>query len=263
MSMLRSTRRWLGRRLAVWLLVAVLTVRAPRTHAASAIAGALEPTQIANFIQLIQQCVKMAQAVKHAKQQVESWKTNLSKFKNMRHGELAGALVNDVSSLIGQYQSIAYGRDATIETFKKLYPGYQGPPGEQNYEQAYQNIDKSTMASLQRSMQAMDVQLKDEKGGIKAENELIKELADKMQSAEGVVQALNVTNGFLSVMTKQLQRLELTMISQGQAMNHYLAGEVQRRTYEEHARDQYFKFDKRAPPTPVDWSREGPKGFLR
>jgi len=259
---LRSLRRRWAPRLVVWLLVGALVVmRPPRSQAASTLAGALEPTQIANFIQLIQQCVKMAQAVKHAKEQVESWKKNLGKFKDLRHAALAGALVSEVSALIGQYRSITFGRDANIETFKKLYPGYQDPP-DQNYAQAYQDIDKSTMAALQRSLQAMDMQLKDEKGGLKAEDELIKELAEKAKSAEGVVQAINVTNGFLSVIAKQNQRLMLTLVAQGQAMNHYLAGEVQRRTYEEHARDRYFEFNKRPVPDPVDWSREGPRGFL-
>ncbi|MDB4990529.1 MAG: P-type conjugative transfer protein TrbJ [Myxococcaceae bacterium] len=241
---------------------AVLSAAAPLpVRAASALAGSLEPTQISNFIQLLQQCIKMEQAVKHAQAQVNAWKTNLAAFKDMNHFQMAGALITDVSSMIGQYRSIVFGANASIETFKKMYPGYQ-EPANQTFAQARQKLDQETMTSVQRSLQAMDVQLTDEKGGLKGEDRLIQELQSKSQSAAGVVQALSVTNEWLALHAKQLQRLELTMIAQGQAMNHYLAGELQRRSYDEVARDDYFKFDDRPLPTPVDWSHEGSKGLL-
>jgi P-type conjugative transfer protein TrbJ len=246
---------WLRLRAAlVSIVFAGPMLSPPKARAVSAFAGALEPTQVANFIQLVEHTIHFIQMVRSAKEQVQHWRTTMQTFKE---GDLRMAtnIVRTVGSLVRQYRGVTFAARSNIETFKRQHPGHTVPPNG-NYQQAYRDLDRDTLRSVERALKTMDVQLSDPQGGIEAEQRLINDLAQKARSADGQLKALQVTNELLVTLNHQVQKLRITLTAHAQQMAHYTANEVQRRAYDSVARERYF--ERRAPTHPAtDWSREG------
>lgn len=247
----------LSRRALATVLTAALTFT-PTPSRASMFAGALEPTQLANFVQLLEHTIHFIQIVRQGKQQVQRWKQNLEKL-DAGHFLVAAGLVRDIGAALTEFRTVTFGARSNLETFQKQHPGYQAPPGA---KQTYEQLDKDTNEAVARALKAVDVQLNDPKGGLKAQDQLIEELAGKIQGADGTVKALQIADELLVVLTKQMEKLLVLVAAQAAQQGAFIANETQRRSYGMYERDQYVQ--RRGRPhaaPPVDWSRDAFIGF--
>jgi P-type conjugative transfer protein TrbJ len=240
------------------LLLGGTIMRAPRVHALSAFAGALEPTQLANMIQLIEHTVHFIQMVVRLKQQVQYWQQNLKGFAKGDFGQ-AMTILNGTASLVSEFRGLTFAARSNIETFKKDHPG-QTAPADGDYKQAYRDLDKQTVQAVERSLNSMNVQLTDEKGGLKKQHEVVQQLANQIDSADGQVKAAQLTNKLLVQLIQLAEKQILIMAGHAQQMGMYIANETQRRSYEQSVHQKLYQY---RPPTaqPIDWSKQGLKGI--
>lgn len=242
---------------ALVLLSGSLT-RARQVQAASMVAGALEPTQIANMIQLIEHTVHFIQMVVSLAKQVNYWQQNLRRFAEGDF-KAAKALMGSVGGLVNEFRGITFAARSNIESFKKEHPGHAAP-ADNDYKKAYRDLDKQTVESVERALKAMDVQLNDENGGLKRQHEVVEQLANKIDAADGTAKGLQITNKLLVQLIQLAEKQIVVMTAHAQQMGMYAANETQRRSYEQTAHEKMYEY---RPPTatPIDWSKQGLKGI--
>jgi P-type conjugative transfer protein TrbJ len=243
-----SMPRWRTVPISV-LLACALLMRPARSVALSTFAGALEPTQIANFIQLVEHTVHFIQMVRKAAEQVRRWKQNLEGLGKGHFGSIR-KLVGLVGSAVDDYRSITYGAQSLLKKFSEEHPGFKPPA---NSMETYTQLDKQTVAMVEESLKTIDATLSKE--AMNSQDDLVKELEGKIEGAEGTVKALQITNHLLVLLTKQMEKLLLVVGADARQMSAYVANETQRRSSALAERHHVVTGAGNPPKAdPIDWS---------
>ncbi|APA90222.1 P-type conjugative transfer protein TrbJ (plasmid) [Paraburkholderia sprentiae WSM5005] len=206
---------------------ALLACVACNAHA-GAVAGATEPTQILNNIQLT---ASYAQQAQQTVTQINQYETMLRNLMNSTPSELlgqaAGALWNDnnmtqtfknLSTIVEGGQKIAYTLQNTDQLFHNLHPGYGSAFDFQN---GYRNWSDNTLNSVQNALSLMNAHA----SNFANEQTMIKELQTRSQSAVGQLQVLQSGNEIGVAMIGQMQELRQLQAAQIQQQGAYIASQ--------------------------------------
>ncbi|TCK31783.1 P-type conjugative transfer protein TrbJ [Paraburkholderia sp. BL8N3] len=209
---------------------ALLACFACNAHA-GAVAGATEPTQILNNMQLT---ASYAQQAQQTVTQINQYETMLRNLMNSTPSELlgqaAGALWNDnnmtqtfknLSTIVQGGQKIAYTLQNTDQLFHNLHPGYGSAFDFQN---GYRNWSDNTLNSVQNALSLMSAHA----SNFANEQTMVKELQTRSQSAVGQMQVLQAGNDIGVAMIGQMQELRQLQAAQVQQQGAYIAAQQDR-----------------------------------
>ncbi|WP_161790900.1 P-type conjugative transfer protein TrbJ [Paraburkholderia sacchari] len=214
----------IGQSLFVGAMLASIAVNAN----AGAVAGATEPTQILNNIQLT---ASYAQQAQQTVTQINQYETMLRNLMNATPSELlgqaAGVLWNDnnmtqvfknLSTIVQGGQKIAYTLQNTDQLFHNIHPGYGSAFDFQN---GYRNWSDNTLNSVQNALTLMNAHA----SNFSNEQSMVKELQTRSQSAQGQMQVLQAGNDIGVAMIGQMQELRQLQAAQIQQQGAYIAGQ--------------------------------------
>lgn len=226
------------------LVGAVLALFAVGKVNAGAVVGATEFTQILNNSQLfasygeqVQQTLhqfntyqKMLQNLKQSipsalldQQALQLWNnSNMTQtFRNLR-------------TIVVNGQKVSYSLSNQDQTFKRLHPGYGS---EFNSKDQYQDWSDDTHAAVANSMAVAGVQA----DSIDTEQEMVRELQSRAQSADGQLSMLKAGNDIGVAMVGQMQQLRQLQIAQMTAQGHYLKNQTAQQDKEKQGMSVIYK----------------------
>lgn len=220
-------------RLAAFALSLVI---AGRVSATGLIAGATEPTQIMNNIQLVMSYIESAQQTATQLQQYQTMLKNLQtltpsglvddRARTLWASQGMDQVFSNLRQVVVNGQGVAYSQGAMDSTFRKLHAGYGGYVSNGvNFNQAYANWSDNTLAAVKNSASMIGIQSQN----LQNEQSLMTELRSRSASAGGQLQALQAGNDINAAMVGQLQSLRALQMAQMQAQNETLAGEQSRK----------------------------------
>ncbi|MBN3815195.1 P-type conjugative transfer protein TrbJ [Paraburkholderia sp. Se-20369] len=218
----------IGKSLCVGAMLAAIAVNA---NAGGSVAGATEPTQILNNIQLV---ASYAQQAQQTVTQINQYETMLRNLMNSTPSELlgqaAGVLWKDnnmtqvfknLSTIVQGGQKIAYTLQNTDQLFRNLHPGYGSAF---DFRNGYRNWSDNTLNSVQNALSLMTAHA----SNFANEQSMVKELQTRSQSAGGQMQVLQAGNEIGVAMIGQMQELRQLQAAQIQQQGAYIAAQQDR-----------------------------------
>ncbi|OYY31311.1 MAG: P-type conjugative transfer protein TrbJ, partial [Halothiobacillus sp. 24-54-40] len=213
--------------LAAAMISPIAFLISPMVHASGAVAGATEPTQIMNNIELVAGVAKQAEQVSNQLLQIQN---QIQAYQNMVTNTLnipnqiwqnADGLLNQLVGIVNQGQALAFSATNIDSLFKQKYPGYTPP---QDFGAAYQNITDSTLDSVRGALNAANLQSKD----FTSEQAALNSIEAQSQSATGRMQAIQAGNSIAMAQVQQMRKLRALQMAQMQAQGAYIAGQAQK-----------------------------------
>lgn len=209
------------------VIVAMTFIFTTQAHA-GAVAGATEPTQILNNVQLT---ASYAQQAQQTVTQINQYETMLRNLMNATPSELlgqaAGALwtdnnmtqtFKDLSTIVMGGQKIAYTLQNTDTLFHNLHPGYGSAFDFQN---GYRNWSDNTLNSVQNALSLVSAHA----SNFANEQTMVKELQQRSQTAQGQMQVLQAGNDIGVAMVGQMQELRQLQAAQIQQQGAYISSQ--------------------------------------
>jgi len=216
------------------LLFLALFVSQP-ARATGMIAGATEPTQIMNNIQLLMSYVEQAQ---QTVTQIHQYETMLKNLQKMGPSSLLDSSAQQLWTDMGMTktfadlrttyingQRVAYSLSSLDQNFQRLHPGYGNFGNGFSYTQAYKNLSDNTLGAVKSAMAMVGAQ------GERFANEqaVIQDIQRRSETADGQAQALKVGREIAVAEVNQLQQLRQLQMAQMHAQNAFMAGEQSRK----------------------------------
>lgn len=193
--------------------------------ATGAVAGATEPTQILNNIELAAQTIK--QIEQHATQ-VNNWVTNVNKLKDaiVQAGQfdlsvlqpfydVAGSLYS-IGQSVQTLQGIAYSMDNLDLKFRASFKGYIA---NQNINQQYRDWSATVNDTLESTMKGIELTRKE----IENETTFAKKLQDMAKTSDGRNKLEQTIVAFANESIAQSQKLRTLMLMDMQSKQAYQA----------------------------------------
>lgn len=215
--------------IAVALAMASLTfLNSPIASASGVVAGATEPTQIMNNIELVASNLKEAEQVSNQLTQIAN---QIQAYKNMVTNTLnipnqiwqnADGLLQQLVGVVNQGQALAFSATNINSMFQQKYPGYTPP---QDFGAAYQSINETTLDSVRGALNAANIQSRDfttEQGALNA-------IEAQSQSAQGRMQAIQAGNQIAMAQVQQMRKMRALQMAQMQAQSAYISGLTQQK----------------------------------
>jgi len=183
--------------------------------ASGAIAGATEPTQILNNIELVLQYEKQIQ--QYATQLMQ-WKDQLQNVMNIPN-QIWSSIQNDlmgVMNVVKQGQALAFSLANIGEQFQLKFPGFKTTA---NYTADYKNWSQTLRDTIKGTLEAANLQSQQ----FATEEGVINQLRMMSSSNQGRMQAIQTGNQIAVEVVAQMQKLRALSLAQMQAQNAYMA----------------------------------------
>lgn len=228
------------------VLSSLVAMMIGKASATGLIAGATEPTQILNNIQLVMAYVEQVQ---QTVTQIQQYQTMLKNLQTLTPSGLLDQQAQALWQNQGMDQtfanlrqiviggnSVAYSQGAMDANFKRLHPGYNNyVSGGVNFNQAYANWSDNTLKAVKNSTSMIGIQSQ----ALQNEQSYMSELRARSASAGGQLQALQAGNDIGAAMVGQLQNLRALTMAQMDAQNQATAAQQGR---EDSRREALGKF---------------------
>ncbi len=200
-------------------------------NASGAVAGATEMTQLMNNVQLVASHVEL---VSQTATQIQQYQAMLRNLVQMTPSQLLDQAAqklwvdkrmaktfNDLRRIVIAGQKTSYTLANIDHQFRNLHPGYSGAAGNLDFQRAYRDWSDNTLDSVKNSLALISAHADD----FATEGGLMAELANKSQTAQGQLQALQAGNAVGLQMVGQLQKLRQLQMAQMQSQNSFVAGQ--------------------------------------
>lgn len=183
--------------------------------ASGAVAGATEPTQIANNVELVLQYAK----------QVEQYATQLQQYRDQLQNTLNipnqiwSSIQNDlmgVMNVVKQGEALAFSLSNIGEQFQLKFPGFRAT---NDFVNDYKKWSQTLRDTLKGTLEAANLQSRQ----FATEEGVIAQLRSMSSSNQGRLQALQTGNQIAVEVAAQLQKLRALSMAQMQAQNSYIA----------------------------------------
>lgn len=214
--------------------------------AGGAVAGATEPTQILNQIQLVMSYVEQAQQTTTQLQQYQTMLTNLMRLNPSELlGQASRQLWQDqgmsqaftnLRKIVVNGQNIAYTMANMDSQFKNMHPGYGNFGNGTDFFKSYQMWSDNTLGQVKNAVAMVTTHSEN----FATEEGMVQELANASNSAQGQLQAVQAGNQIGVAMVGQMQKLRQLQMAQMQAQNAYIAGQQSKADAEDDALQQFF-----------------------
>lgn len=192
--------------------------------ASGAIAGATEPTQIMNNVELVMQYAKQVQQYAT---QLQQWQNQIQNTLNIPN-QIWSSIQNDlmgVMNVVKQGEALAFSLSNIGEQFKLKFPGFKTTT---DFIGDYKKWSQTLRDTIKGTLEAANLQSQQ----FATEEGVINQLRSMSQSNTGRLQALQTGNQIAVETTAQLQKLRALAMAQMQAQNAYMAKQEQERDSE-------------------------------
>ena len=199
--------------------------------AGGAVAGATEPTQIMNNIQLVLSYVEQAQQTTTQLQQYQTMLTNLMRLtpsellgqasRQLWQDQGMAQAFTNLRKIVVNGQNIAYTMANMDSQFKNMHPGYGGFGSGTDFFESYQMWSDNTLGQVKNAVAMVTAHSEN----FATEEGMVQELSSASNSAQGQLQAVQAGNQIGVAMVGQMQKLRQLQMAQMQAQNAYLAGQ--------------------------------------
>lgn len=213
---------------------------------AGAVAGATEPTQILNNIQLLLSYVEQAQQTVTQIQQYQTMLKNLQSLapsstvdqhaQKLWQDQNMTQTFQNLQRIVIDGQSVSYSLANLDTRFKQLHPGYGNFNGGYDYGKAYRGLSDNTLDSVRSSMALASAHSAD----FGTEQQLMRQLQTRSSTAQGQLQAVQAGNEIGMTMVGQLQKMRQLQMAQMNAQNAFLSGQQTRADSDDAAYRQIF-----------------------
>lgn len=223
--------------LSVCCLTLTLPVASPPASAQSVfcVNCGTEFTQLANNLQLADQLARQIELVQEAIKRNENLILNTTGLENQNFGNTLGEL-RQITSLLGQAKSLSFTSANLDGQFAEKYKDYNTYLSEnldaEALAQKYQQWSEDTNSSVLTTLKAANLQSQQIEGD---EAALFSELEGLATSAEGRMQAIQVTNQIALAAARQTQKLRQLILVQLQLQANFMQMQKDRETAEEAA----------------------------
>jgi P-type conjugative transfer protein TrbJ len=198
---------------------ALATLPIHNAIATGAIAGATEPTQMLNNIELVQQVLQSAQQLATEIQSYNNLVQNTLNIPNQVWTTIQSDL-GTLANVVQQGQALAYTLSNVGTQFQTKYPGYKPTI---NFPTDYKNWSTTFRDTLKGTLEAVNLQSQQ----FSTEEQAMKQLRAMSASAQGRMQAIQVGNQIAGETVAQLQKLRALAMAQMQSQNAYMAKQEQ------------------------------------
>lgn len=164
----------------------------------------------------------------HALTSIQNQATNLGKVSDYQWQNVT-QIMNQMSSTMQQGQAVSAQMSNVDQKFRQRYPDYASQSSSQNYQQAYQQWNQTTLDTLRNSLSAASI----DANNIQSEQDVMNRLQAQGASATGRMQALQVASEIAGENVNQLIQLRGLTMSQMSAQNAYMAYQVSKDSYNE------------------------------
>ncbi|WP_301233382.1 P-type conjugative transfer protein TrbJ [Pandoraea cepalis] len=195
-------------------------------HASGAVAGATEPTQLLNNLELLQANIQQAQ-------QVANQLRNLTTLPQMVWGQ-AQADLQQLTGIVNVGQTISYAATNVDQVFRQQYPGYGKIT---NFPQSYAQWGTNTLDNLRSALNVAGLQ----SSQFASERAALQSIQSMANNPTGQLQAVQAGVSIASMQVDQLQKLRQLMMTQMQAQNTYLATKTQTEQAQAAAQRDHFE----------------------
>lgn len=235
-----------------FLLVTIITITvygsmwSKAANATGAIAGATEPTQILNNVQLVLSYVEQAE---QTVTQLNQYQTMLTNLMRLTPSELLGQASRQLwqdqgmaqtfgklRNIVVGGQTIAYSLSNVESRFKTLHPGYGRFGDGTDFFRAYQDWSDNTLDQVKNAASMVIAHAE----AFDTEESMVQELTNTSSSAQGQLQALQAGNQIGVAMIGQMQKLRQLQMAQIQAQNAYVAGQQSKADAGDQALEKVF-----------------------
>lgn len=222
-----------------WLTTAAVVTVPAGGRAGTLTGGATEVTQIMNNVQLMLQLSQQIVMVVRLIQQCRMMKRATDSFSSQTE---AGAIAQSFISIFGQFSQAAFVGRSLSEQWRATHPGAQEPEaaGYKSVSKAYDAIDRDLHTAAATSLKALDVHVDPKTGA--SERQIFEALKLKMLSAQGQMQATQVTNELLLEVIRQFHLLRQVTVVQARMQAVGFSDEAQRRLYRSSVVDRDYKY---------------------
>lgn len=193
---------------------------------AGAVVGATEFTQIANNYQLLFSYAEQAQQTVHQLNQYNTMLRNLASTTPSSLLNQQAALLwsdqnmtktfRDLRTLVMNGEKVSYTLQNQDQMFKRLHPGYGSEFSSKN---EYQSWSDNTHSSVRNALAVAGAQSE----SFSSEQDVVRELQLRSQSADGQMKALQAGNDIGVAMVGQMQQLRQLQIAQMTAQNQFMS----------------------------------------
>lgn len=208
------------------LFAASLSAAIPAVHAGGGgFAGATEPTQIANNIQLLLSYMEQAQQTITQANQYASMLKNLQQLTPSSTLDLAALKLwqnqnmnqtfKDLYRIVDGGQRIAYTSKNLDTQLKNMSPSYGNALASLDLQSAYKNWSETTRDITKQALTWTSMEAEE----MATEADLVRELSNTAQTADGQMKALTAGNRIGVAMIGQMQKLRTLQMAQMQAQN--------------------------------------------
>lgn len=189
------------------------------------VAGATEPTQIANNIQLLLSYMEQAQQtitqanqyatmLRNLKQMTPSSALNVASSQLWRNQDM-NSNFKSLYQIVNGTQRIVYNSKNLDGQLKSMGPSYGDALSGVDLQKEYKKWSGMTTGIVQDALQATTIQAEN----LETEDQLVNELNNAAQSADGQMQALGAANQIGIAMMGQMQKLRQLQMTQMKAQN--------------------------------------------
>nr|WP_280971493.1 P-type conjugative transfer protein TrbJ [Cupriavidus gilardii]WDE72635.1 hypothetical protein [Cupriavidus gilardii] len=208
--------------------VAIASMWALNAHA-GAIAGATEPTQILNNLELVVSTAQQAQMVAADLQ-------NLKSLATSNWGQAQADLMK-LAQIVQTGMGISYSMENIDAAFQERYPGYKEWRGQMNFGQLQKEWGASTLSSVRAALRAAGLQAEQ----FTSERAAIQQIQSMSAGSVGALQAIQAGTQIASATVDQLQKLRQLTMLQIQTQSNYVATKEQEAQTKRAATDSMIK----------------------
>ena len=187
-----------------------------------------EWTQLANNLQLVKQLEQQVAAVQQAIRHYENLLLNTNPLKNQIWSNALGE-IKQLNNLLAQAKSLSFASGNLDGVFAQKYGDYQSyvaqSIGDDTLSAKYQQWSEDTNASVLTTLKAAGVQSEQITG---VEDAYLRHLEQLASTAEGRMQALQISNQIALQLARQTQKLRQLMLVQLQLQANYMQMQMDR-----------------------------------
>lgn len=200
-------------------------------YASGAVAGATEMTQLMNNVQLM---ASHAEYVNQTATQIQQYQAMLKNLTQMTPSRLLDQAAqklwidqkmaktfNNLRRIVVAGQSTSYTLANIDHQFRTLHPGYSGAAGNFDFQRSYRDWSDNTLDSVKNALALVSAHADD----FATEGDMMNELSNKSQTAQGQLQVLQAGNAVGMQMIGQLQKLRQLQMAQMQSQNAFTAAQ--------------------------------------
>lgn len=211
------------------LAVSALTLVLASNAYAGAVVGATEFTQIANNLQLLASYGEQAQQTVHQFNTYQKMLQNLKQSVpsvlldqqalNLWNSQNMTQTFRNLRTIVQNGQQVSYSLATQDQLFKRLHPGYGSAF---NSKDSYRDWSDNTHAAVNNALAVSSVQA----DSIDSEQDMIRELQSRSQSADGQLMMMKAGNDIGVAMIGQMQQLRQLQMAQMTAQGQFMQSQA-------------------------------------